>query len=310
VAAWPALGLAQAKVHRIGYLALETGETVDTLRGPLKDLGYVEGQNLAFTFRSAGGDPSRLAALATELVATRPDVLVAGWGTLAPKALKAATTTIPIVFTTVGDPVGAGLVESLARPGGNLTGLSGQAAEFNSKQLQILLGFLPGQKTIGVLLNPDTPYTALAFKELKQAADRSNVRLELMEARKPADVTPARLQALAGAGATSLFVIEDPLTLALREQIVSEANRLHLPVMAGIADFAQAGALLSYGANFDDRDRRAAAYVDRILKGARPADLPVQQPTTFELVVNQKTATALGLTLPAALLATADRVIE
>jgi putative ABC transport system substrate-binding protein len=307
---WPFVADAQRRQYRIGYLALEPGEDFSVLAGPLRDLGYVEGRNVAVEQRSAGGDPARLAALAGELVLSKPDLLVAGWGTLAPKALKAATTTIPIVFSTVGDPVGVGLVQSLARPGGNATGPSGQSTEFKAKQLQLLMMCLPGQRVVGVFLNPDTPFTALALKELRAAADQAGIRLETLEARKPADFTSARMDALAAAGATSLFVIEDPLSNALRDMIIDQANRLRLPVMTGLNDFAPAGALMTYGIDRKDRYRRAAQYIDRILKGAAPADLPVDQPTKFYLVINLKAAKTLGVTVPQSLLATANEVIE
>ena len=300
---------AQSRVYRVGFLSLEPSEDAALLAKPLRDLGYVEGKNLSLVHRSAGGDPARLAALAGELVQTKPDVLVAGWGTLAPKALKAATATIPIVFNAVGDPVGAGLVQSLARPGGNVTGQSGQSTELKAKQLQLLLMAVPGQRVIGVIVNPDTPYSALAMKELKAAADQAGIRLELLEIRKPADFTSARVDALAATGATSLFVIEDPLTSSLRDTIIDQANRVRLPAVTGLLDFAPAGALMTYGADLRDY-RRTAQYVDRILKGANPADLPVEQPTTFRLIVNLKTAKALGLTLPPSMLASADEVIE
>src|SRR5262249_30581897 len=162
--------------------------------------------------------------LAEELVRAKPDVLVAGWGTLAPKALKEATATVPIVFHTVGDPVGAGLVQSLARPGGNLTGQSGQSTELKAKQLQLLVMAAPGQRVVGVIVNPDTPYSALAMKELSAAADQSGLRLELLQIRKPADLTSAGIDALAAAGATSLFIIEDPLSSSLREAIIDQTR--------------------------------------------------------------------------------------
>lgn len=240
----------------------------------------------------------------------KPDVLVAGWGTLAPKALKSATTTIPIVFATVGDPIGAGLVQNLARPGGNITGLSGQSTEFKSKQLQLLLTCVPGPHVVGVFLNPDTPYSALSLKELRVAADRDGIRLELLEVRSPAEFTAARMDALVASGATSLFIIEDPLASNLRTMIVDEANRRHLPTMTGLPEFSRAGALMTYGGIRKDRYRRAAEYVDKILKGASPGDLPVEQPTKFALVVNLKTASAISVTIPASVLAIADEVIE
>jgi len=309
-AAWPLAMRAQSRVYRVGLLTLQAGEDGSQLVGPLHDLGYVTGRNLSFEHRSAEGDPNRLAALASELVQLKPDVLVAGWGTLAPKALKAATQTIPIVFSAVGDPIGAELVQSLSRPGGNATGLSGQSSELKGKQLQMLLACIPNQHVIGVLLNPDTPYSALAVKQLKAAADGQDIRLELMEIRKPPDLTAARMDSLVASGASSLFVIEDPLVIAIRDTIIDQANRRRLPVMTGLTEYARSGGLMSYGAVLTDSYRRAADYVDRILKGTPPGDLPVEQPTQFQLVINLKTAKALGLTIPSSLLALADEVIE
>ena len=308
--AWPLMARAQAKTYRVALLTLEAGESAAQLIGPLRDLGYVEGKNLVFEHRSAEGDPGRLAALAEELVQSKPDVLVAGWGTLAPKALKAATANIPIVFSTVGDPIGAGLVQTLSRPGGNVTGLSGQSSELKGKQLQLLLNCVPGQHVVGVLFNPDTPYSALALKELRTAADREGVRLEPLEVRSPAAFTAAGMDALAAAGATSLFVIEDPLAASLRKNVVEQANRLRLPTMTGLVEYVRAGGLMTYGAVLKDSYRRVAGYVDKILRGTSPGDLPVEQPTQFRFIINLKTAKALGVAIPPSLLAVADEVIE
>ncbi|MBS0521287.1 MAG: ABC transporter substrate-binding protein [Proteobacteria bacterium] len=306
----PVAARAESRVYRVGFLTLEADETAALLLDPLRALGYVEGRNLAFDYRTAAGDPARLPALAAELVRLHPDVLVAGWGTLAPKALRAATATIPIVFSTAGDPVGAGLVQTLGRPGGNVTGLSGQSAELKSKQLQLLEMAVPGQRVIGVLYNPATPYTLLALKELEEGARRDGIRLERIEVRKPADLTPARMDALVAAGATSLFVLEDPLAVGLRNEVMAEAKRLQLPTMSGLREYIEAGALMLYGASQIDRYRRTAMLVDRILKGANPADLPVEQPTRFEFVVNLKAARALGVALSPDVVAMADEVIE
>ena len=307
---WPFLVRAQSKIYRVAFLTLEPDEDAPQLRGPLRDLGYVEGINLTLTHLSAEGDPGRLAAMAEELVRGKPDVLVAGWGTLAPKALKAATATVPIVFSAVGDPIGAGLVQNLARPGGNLTGLSSQSTDFKSKQLQLLLTAAPDQRVVGVLLNPDTPFSALAMKELRPAADKDGIRLELLEMRSPAEFTASRMDGLVALGVTSLFIIEDPLLMSLRDAVVNQANRLRLPSMSGLKEFVLAGALMTYGTVRTDRFRRTAEYVDMILKGAKPNDLPVEQPTKFQLVINLRTAKALGLTVPPSVLALADEVIE
>jgi putative tryptophan/tyrosine transport system substrate-binding protein len=309
-AVWPFSVHAQSRTYRVGFLTLETGEDAPLLIGPLRDRGYVEGRNLHFEHRSAGGDPRRLAALAEELVQAKPDVLVAGWGTLAPKALKAATGTIPIVFSTVGDPIGAGLVQTLSHPGGNLTGLSGQSTELKGKQLQLMLTCVPGQRVVGVFLNPDTPYSALALKELRTAADAQGVRLEPLEIRSPAEFTASRMDALVASGATSLFVIEDPLAVTLRAAVLDQANRLRLPTMTGLVEYVHSGGLMTYGSGRKDSYRRAAEYVDKILKGTSPGDLPVEQPTQFQLIINLKAAKSLGLVIPPSLLAVADEVLE
>lgn len=308
VGALPSLG--QSRVHRIAILALATDEPLASFAVPLRALGYAEGRNVSFVYRSADGDSARLPALAEELVQAKPDLLLAGTGTLAPQALEASTRTIPIVFSAVGDPVSAGLVKSLARPGGNATGLSPQTGELKRKQLQLLLNCVPGQAAVGVLINPNTPYSALAMKELAAAAAAVGVRLERLEIRKPEDFTAARMDKLTAAGASSFFVIEDPVSSGLRDKIIEEAGRLRLPVMTGLMDFAPAGALMVYGPDRDDWYRQAAVYVDKILKGAHPSDLPVEQPTNFSLVINLRTAKAMGVVVPPSLLAQAGDVIE
>ena len=191
-----------------------------------------------------------------------------------------------------------------------MTGLSGQATELKGKQLQLLLTCVPGQRAVGVLLNPDTPYSALALKELRVAADREGIRLELLEVRRPPEFTAARMDTLVASGATSLFVIEDPLTANLRAAVLDQASRLRLPTMSGGAGYVRSGGLMTYGSSPRDVYRRAAEYVDKILKGTTPSELPVEQPTKFQLVINLKTAKALGLVIPPSLLAIADEVIE
>jgi putative ABC transport system substrate-binding protein len=301
---------AQTRSYRIALLTLDSGEHPDLIKAPLRDLGYLEGKNLIFIHRSAEGDVERLSAVAQDLVGDRPDVLVAGWGTLVPKALRAATDSIPIVFTTVGDPIGAGLVQSLAHPGGNLTGLSGQSTEFKSKQLELLLGCIPEQRVVGVLLNPDTPYGALSLAQLQAAADRRGVRLELLEVRRPDQFTPEQMDLLVRKGVTSLMIVEDPLTASIRGAVVEQAQRLRLPTMTGLADYVRSGGLMTYGFSQAANYRRAAELIDKILKGARAGDLPVEQPTRFELIVNLKTAKAFGIELPSLIMAAADELIE
>jgi len=299
------------KSYRISFLALTPGEdttSVKALVERLHELSYIEGRNMTFEYRSAEGRPERLPQLAMELVRAGPDVLIAGFGTLTAQAAKAATTTIPIVFTTVGDPVGAGVVASLARPGGNATGLSG-LTEIGGKRLELLRELIPRKQVVAVLMNPDTPFTRLALKEIKTAAEAERIRLEVLEARTP-DQVSAGFEAAIKAGAGGLLVLEDPLMYDLRRQISDLAAKFRLPAVYTYRDYAQAGGLMSYGTDRRQIYRRAAEYVDKILKGAKAADLPVEQPTKFELIINLKTAKALGLTIPPSLLARADQLIE
>jgi putative tryptophan/tyrosine transport system substrate-binding protein len=311
-AAWPLVANAQQaeKSYRVSYLALLRDEDSTLLRPfsqRLQELGYTK--NLTLDYRSANGAPERLPQLAAELMQANPDVLVAGFGTVAAKAAAAATKTIPVVFTSVGDPVGSGLVISLGRPGANVTGLSGQATETAAKQLQILEDLVPGKRTIAVLLNPDTPFTALALREVRSAATDRNQPLVVFEARTE-DQVSAGIEAAIRAGAAGLLPLVDPLLLSMRQKLVDLVAVARLPTVYGIRDYPVAGGLTSYGPDQRQISRRAADYVDKLLKGARPADLPVEQPTKFEFVINLKTAKALGLSMPPALLATADEVIE
>jgi putative ABC transport system substrate-binding protein len=313
--AWPAVARAQQPAgltYRVGFLALIPGEDrtlMAALLERLHELGYSERSNMSFKYRSAEGDPERLAPLARELLDDKPDVLIAGFGTLAARAAKAATTVVPVVFTTVGDPLGAGIVASLNRPGGNVTGLTDQARDVQGKRLQLLLELLPGKRDIAVLINPDTPFSRLGLEEAKAAAEQSRVRLDVLEART-AEQIAARIEAAAQTSAAGLLVLEDPLIYSVRGKIAELAARVRLPAMLVYRDSAEAGGLMSYGPDRRQIYRRAAEYVDRILKGTKPADLPVEQPTRFEFVINLRTAKTLGLTVPDKLLALADEVIE
>jgi putative ABC transport system substrate-binding protein len=310
--AWPLAARAQnvAKSYRLAFLALRTGQESGVVKQRLEELGYAEGKNLVFDFHSADGQTERLAALATELVRTNPDVIVTGFGTLTAKAAQAATATIPVVFTTVGDPIGAGIVKSLNRPGANITGLTDQATEITGKRLQIMQQLQSDIRIVAVLMNPDTPFSALALQDLRAAiAGGGGPRLEVCEVRT-VDQLSSSIEAAAKAGATGLMILEDPLLVSLRGQIADIAARLRLVATYGNREFVDAGGLLSYGTDRRQLYRRAAELVDKILKGEMPADIPVERPTKFELVINLKTAKALGLTIPQSLLATADEVIE
>ena len=303
-----------AKVARIGYLSLNLAASPhlrDAFLQGLRDLGYVEGRNVVIEYRDAEGKLERLPALAAELVALKVDVILAEGGTLGPRVAMQATRTIPIVFVA-GDPVGSGLVTSLARPGGNVTGLSTLAAELDGKRLELLKQTVPGVDRVAVLREPVALGERTA-KDMLKAADVAaralGVQPQFIEARTPdefarafSDMTSAR------AGALTLL----PANMFLREhrRLVDMVAKNRLPAVYTSREFVDAGGLMSYGANQPDLFRRAATYVDKILKGAKPGDLPVEQPTKFELVINLKTAKALGLTIPQSVLAYADDLIQ
>jgi putative tryptophan/tyrosine transport system substrate-binding protein len=311
---WPMMAQAEQSniSHRLAYLALLPGENATFAKSFLQrldELGYREGQNMVWDYRSADGHAERLPQLAAELVASRPDVLITGFGTLAPKAAIRATRTIPIVFTSVGDPVGAGLVKSLREPGGNVTGMSGLATDIATKRLQLLSDLVPGKKLVAVLANPDTPYTALALEQVKITATALGEPFKVFNART-ADEIPGAIDQAVEAGAASMLVLEDPVLLGAIQQTTECIAKARLPAIFGPREYANAGGLIAYGTDQSQLSRKAADYVDKILKGASPASLPVEQPTKFALVINLKAARGLGLTIPPALLASADEVIE
>jgi putative ABC transport system substrate-binding protein len=246
--------------------------------------------------------------LAAELVRLNLDVIVAA-GTLAPLAAKRATATIPIVMTSGGDPLGSGLVASLARPGGNVTGLSLMAPDLAGKRLELLKEVAPGLSRVAVLWNAANPYSALVFKETERAAETLKIKVQSLELRSPDDLDGA-LEAAMRQNVSGLITVEDPLTISCRQQVAEFATKNRLPAIYGLREFVDAGGLIAYGAHIADLYRRAAGYVDKILKGAKPADLPIEQPIKFELVINLRTAKALGLEIPPMLLARADDVIE
>jgi putative ABC transport system substrate-binding protein len=239
----------------------------------------------------------------------KPDVLVTGLGTVAAKAGKAVSDEVPVVFLAVGDLVGAHIVDSLAQPAGNVTGLSDLAAHIQGRRLALLREIAPGASAVAVILNPGTPYTALAYKELEQAAKIINVELRAFQVRSPEEITP-QLEAAERGGADALAILEDPLTLSQRSQIADAVSHLRLPAVYGYREFVEAGGLMSYGTDHNARWRRGAEIVDLVLKGAKPADIPVEQPTDFETVINLKTAKELGISLQPSLLALADEVLE
>jgi ABC-type uncharacterized transport system substrate-binding protein len=302
------------KIPRIGFLVASSASDaaiarwIEAFRQGLRDLGYVEGRNIVIEYRYAGEKYERLPALAAELVRLKVDVIVSH-GTPGPLAAKQATSVIPIIMTSAGDPVASGLVSSLARPGGNVTGMSLMVPELGGKRLQLLKEILPGLSRVAVLWNAANPYNSLVVREMEATATTVGVQLQSLAVRGPDDIEDALVAAATGR-AGALTVVEDPLTNTKRKQIVDFAAKSRLPAIYGIKEFVDAGGLMSYGVYFADSYRRAAVYVDKILKGAKPADLPVQQPTKFEFVINLKTAKALGLTIPPSLLGRADEVIQ
>ncbi len=297
------------KVYRIGILGTQAlRASGEPLRLGLRDHGWIEGENFVFV----RGETDSLEAyprVAAELVAQRPDVIVTGLGEPAIQALKTATSTIPIVMLVSADPVGTGIVASLARPGGNITGMSILAPELGGKRLEILKQAVPHTARVAVLWNAQYPGKAAELRDTESAAARLKVSVQSIELRGGADV-PRALSMVASSRADALITLSDPLTLLNARHIVAHATGHRLPLISEIREFAEAGALMTYGANLADLLRRGAGHVDKILKGARPAELPIKQPTKFELVINLTTANALGLTIPPSLLLRADQVIE
>lgn len=302
------------KAYRIGWLstsaptAPESGPNYASFVLGLRELGYVDGQNLFIESRYDEGKPERLNELAAELVRLQLDVIVAV-ATPKVRAVQQATKTIPIVMVAVVDPVGAGLVASLGRPGGNTTGLSILSVELSGKRLELLKEVAPGVSHVAVLWNPNNRSNALQLEESTVVAQAMGVTLQPLAVRGPHDVEDA-FQAATRGRANALIALDDPAIFIQRARIVALAAKSGLPAVYGLTGFAETGGLMSYGTNMPEHFRRAATYVDKILKGAKPADIPVEQPTTFELQVNLKTAKALGLTIPQSLLLRADRVIE
>jgi putative ABC transport system substrate-binding protein len=274
----------------------------------LRELGYAEGQNILVEGRWYGERADRLPALASELVRLKVDVIVAG-AAPAPEAARRITSTIPIVMANHNDPVGSGLVVSLARPGRNVTGMSTLAPELMGKRLQLLKEAIPGLSRVAVLSNPAVPSQTLELKEAKVAAGLLKVQLQLLEVRAPGEFAGA-FSAMTKERADGVIIIVSSMFYAERARIAKLATESRVPTIYGVKEFADAGGLMTYGIDVHESFRRAATYVDKILKGAKPADLPVEQPTKFELVINLKTAKTLGLTLPQSLLVRADQVIQ
>jgi putative ABC transport system substrate-binding protein len=310
-AAWPFVVRAQQtpRTYRIAYLALAGTNDATIVKERLKEIGYEEGKNLIFDLRTAHGEIEVLPRVAADLVNSNPDVIIAGFGTAAAKAAQAATKTIPVVFSNVGDPIGSGIVQSLSRPGANVTGLAAQAAEISGKRLELLNQFVPGIHNVAVLEEPAAPFALVALPLLQKAAKDSGQPLDICDARS-GDEVESCLTAATKAGAGGLVVLESPVLIALRQRIVDVTAKFRMPAIYSVRVFVDAGGFLCYGP--DDRAlyRRAAELADKILKGEKPAEIPVEQPTKFKLIVNLKAAKALGLAIPATSLAIADEVIE
>ncbi len=303
------------KSPRIGYLtpSLTANPSLrEAFRQGLRDLGYIEGRNVVIEYRDAEEKEDRLPALAAELVALKVDVIVTSGGTLAALAAQQATKTVPIVFVAAGDPVSSGLVTSLARPGGNVTGLSLLFPELVGKCLEQLKQAAPGVSRIAVLEQRGAVPESTRRENLKSAevaARALGARLQVVGARGPSDIDQAFSEMIKGR-ANGLAVLSTPMFASQRRRLVELAARNRLPTVYSFRVYVEAGGLMSYGPSTPDMSRRAATYVDKILKGAKPADLPVEQPTRFQLVINLKTAKALGLTIPPSLLGRADEVIQ
>jgi putative ABC transport system substrate-binding protein len=302
------------KIWRVGFLAVRHVDFVDTdyhygpFRQGMRELGYVEGRNLAIEWRSAEGKGERLPELAAQLVQLKVDVIVTA-GTPATSAAQKATGTIPIVIAAATDPVGSGFVKSLSHPGANITGLSSLSLDISPKNLEIMLSIVPKLSHVALLMNPANSSHVAVLKSTQAAAQKLNIKVLPVEARTAPEIERA-FSAMAREHAGAVIVAIDSFFIQQGGQIAALAAKNRLPSMGGSREYVEAGGLMSYGQNLGDNSRRAATYVDKILKGARPGDLPVEQPETFELFVSRKAAKALGITIPESILVRADRVIE
>jgi putative ABC transport system substrate-binding protein len=308
-ALWVAPMVSQAqrgtKPYRIGFLTVDPDEL---LQQSLRELGYVEGRDMVLEIRDTKGSSERADDLALDLVRLKVDVIVATFPAAVLSA-KRATATIPIVMVNTPDPVQLGLVASLARPGGNITGLTTLTVDVSIKQLQLLKEAVPRASRVALLWNPDNPWHPVAVKALQTSSGSQEFQLQVLKVRGP-DTFDGAFHAMAAERAQGVLVLADPMMFAHRQRLADLAIKHRLPMMSNVRKYAEAGSLMSYWADRADLSRRAASYVDRILKGAKPGDLPIEQPTKFELVINLKTAKTLGLTIPQSLLLRADEVIQ
>jgi ABC-type uncharacterized transport system substrate-binding protein len=313
VAAWPiaARGQQRGKVATIGFLGPATPSVASNLVAAfvvrLRELGWVEGENLTIEYRWAEGQSERYAKVASEFVALKVDLIVT-WASAPVLAAKHATAVIPIVFAAQMDPVSVGVVKSLSRPGGNVTGLSLQQTDTTSKRLELLREVVTDLRRLAIMGNIDTPGVVLEMGEIERTARELGIDITPLKIRSAEDIVPAIVSIKGRVDA--LYVATDPLVLSNRTQITTLTTEARLPTIYGSREYVEAGGFMSYGPNYADLFRRAAELADKILRGANPADLPVEQPTKFDLVINLKTAKALGLTVPATMLVRADEVIE
>jgi putative ABC transport system substrate-binding protein len=314
-AAWPLAARAQqadstARQVRVGLIAASppTPAMLNAFRDGMRERGYVEGQNLSVAVRWPQGSFEQDPGVVAELVSGNVDVIVA-WATPTVIAVRRVTSTIPIVMVSVGDPVGSGFIASLARPGGNITGISSITADLSAKLVELFVELVPAMKRVGVVRNPNNPNVTEQLRETEDAVRKLNMQVQVVDARTSDDFKRAFAR-LSADGVNGVVLLADPTVIEQRRRIAELALAVRLPTAFQRRENADAGGLLSYGANNNNQFRQAALYVDRILKGAKPAELPVEQPTKFELVINLKTAKALGLEVPAKVLALADEVIE
>ena len=311
-AAWPLAARAQSKIPRVGFMGNSTAaleaNLVNAFREGLRELGYEEGRNIVIEYRWADGQYERFPALVAELIAAKVDVIVTA-GTPAALAVKKTTTTVPLVMVAVGDPVGTGLVPSLARPGGNLTGLSSVAPDLEGKRLELLREVVPALSHVAMFINSLNPFHVSSMRQARAAAQAMGIKLQLHDIRKSEDLDDA-FAAIRKERPDALLILADRVFLHNRQRMMDFTEEQRLPNVNAYEELVEAGGLMSYGPSYEHMHKRAAIYVDKILKGAKPSDLPIEQPTKFMFIINLKAAKALGVTVPPQLLNLADKVIE
>ncbi|MGA7668667.1 MAG: ABC transporter substrate-binding protein [Pseudolabrys sp.] len=309
---WPLAASAQSKTPRIGFMGNSTAaleaNLVDAFREGLREHGYEEGRNILIEYRWADGKYERFPALVAELIAAKVEVIVTA-GTPAALAMKKATTTVPLVMVAVGDPVGTGLVPSLARPGANLTGLSSVAPDLEGKRLQLLREVVPALSHVAMFINSLNPFHVSSMRQARAAAQTMGIKLQLHDIRKSEDLDDA-FAAIRKERPDAVLILADRVFLHNRERMIDLTKEQRLPNVNAYKELVEVGGLMSYGPSYEDMHKRAAIYVDKILKGAKPADLPIEQPNKFTFIVNLKAAKALGVTVPSQLLGLADELID